>query len=126
MGSAPSPAVAASELPSKTDVQSRDEGKETDVSLRLSSTTEEAVGEKQLESSPADGTSSSPSPELQEGDALNDYLTGYKLAALLCSTGLIFFVLLLDNSIISTVSGHVSYHIISSPAESPLRRITLW
>ncbi|KAH8166051.1 hypothetical protein CIB48_g2228 [Xylaria polymorpha] len=115
MGSAPSPAVAASELPSKTDVQSRDEGKETDVSLRLSSTTEEAVGEKQLESSPADGTSSSPSPELQEGDALNDYLTGYKLAALLCSTGLIFFVLLLDNSIISTAVPNITSEFHSLP-----------
>ncbi|KAI0445467.1 major facilitator superfamily domain-containing protein [Xylaria telfairii] len=94
-------------------MQSRDEGKDTDVSSRLSSTTEEAAGEKQLEL-PADGTSSPP-PELQEGDALNDYLTGYKLAALLCSTGLIFFVLLLDNSIISTAVPNITTEFHSLP-----------
>ncbi|KAI0491189.1 major facilitator superfamily domain-containing protein [Xylaria cf. heliscus] len=94
--------MGASE-PLKMDAQLRDDVKEPDLSSGLSTTTEEA-GEKQLESSAnAPSPSPSPSPEgPQEGDALNDYLTGFKLAALLCSTGLIFFVLLLDNSIIST------------------------
>ncbi|KAI1746306.1 MFS general substrate transporter [Xylaria scruposa] len=99
--------------PSKLDVQLRDEVKETDLSSRMSTTTEEAAGEKQLEP-PADDAS--PSPEgPQEGDALSDYLTGYKLLTLLCSVGLIFFVLLLDNSIISTAVPKITSEFHSLP-----------
>ncbi|KAI8952715.1 major facilitator superfamily domain-containing protein [Xylaria longipes] len=94
------------------DVQFQDEVKEADLSSRLSTTTEEA-GEKEV-SSPVNTTS--PSPEgPQEGDALNDHLTGFKLAALLCSTGLIFFVLLLDNSIISTAVPKITSEFHSLP-----------
>lgn len=85
---------------SKTDVQLRDGKEETDTSSLPSTAREEVTEEKGHE------TAASPSPEgPQEGDALNDYLTGPKLVLLLAATGLIFFVLLLDNSIISTVSG---------------------
>ncbi|KAI0454546.1 major facilitator superfamily domain-containing protein [Xylaria acuta] len=95
-------------------VQLRDEVKETDSSSRLSTTTEEAAGEKQLDP-PANDTTSPSSEGPQEGDALNDYLTGFKLFTLLCSTGLIFFVLLLDNSIISTAVPKITSEFHSLP-----------
>lgn len=105
MGSDSSPPAMANE-PTKTDVSIQNEVKELDSSG--ASTTTEEMGEKRpTESLTDDATApSSPSAEEgpQEGDAANDYLTGFKLFSLLASTGLIFFVLLLDSSIISTVS----------------------
>lgn len=62
-----------------------------------------AVGETGEKQELEDTASPLPPQGPQEGDALNDHLTGFKLAALLFSTGLVFFTLLLDNSIISTV-----------------------
>lgn len=84
--------------PRKTDGDFLDGSKEVDLSSRPSTVPEEAVEKEQQLERPL-------SPEgPQEGDPLNDYLTGLKLFLLLFSTGLVFFVLLLDNSIISTVS----------------------
>lgn len=76
-----------------------DGSKEADLSSRPSTMLEEVV-EKQQQEQPL-------SPEgLQEGDSLHDYLTGFELFLLLFSIGLVYFVLLLDNSIISTVSSN--------------------
>ncbi|KAI1146469.1 major facilitator superfamily domain-containing protein [Nemania diffusa] len=95
---------------SKTDVQLRDGKEETDTSSLPSTAREEVTEEKGHE------TAASPSPEgPQEGDALNDYLTGPKLVLLLAATGLIFFVLLLDNSIISTAVPKITSEFHSLP-----------
>ncbi|KAJ2991833.1 hypothetical protein NUW58_g2374 [Xylaria curta] len=94
--------------PPESGVPTRDEAKEADVSSRLSITTEEA-GEKRV-ATPENIVEGS-----QEGDALNDYLTGSKLLALLLSTGLIFFVILLDNSIISTAVPKITSEFRSLP-----------
>ncbi|KAI0533042.1 major facilitator superfamily domain-containing protein [Xylaria digitata] len=95
------------------DTQSRDTVEESyPSSSRVSMTTEEA-GEKQLDA-PTDAVS--PVPEgPQVGDALDDHLTGFQLFALLFSTGLIFFVLLLDNSIISTAVPKITSEFHSLP-----------
>jgi hypothetical protein len=90
--------------PSKVDVPLQVGVKETRFSSRPSSTTDEA-GEKQQE--PHTDTESPSLEGPKEGDALNDYLTGFQLFALLLCTGLVFFVILLDTSIISTVSCYV-------------------
>ncbi|KAJ8106681.1 hypothetical protein ONZ43_g6980 [Nemania bipapillata] len=101
--------------PSKTDLRSREaEMKEMDSSS-LPST---AVEEKEQQEPGVMTTSPSPSPSPdgpQEGDPLHDYLTGPKLALLLLSTGLIFFVLLLDNSIISTAVPKITSEFHSLP-----------
>ncbi|KAI0431882.1 major facilitator superfamily domain-containing protein [Xylaria sp. FL1042] len=112
MGSEPSAPVVASE-PSKLDAQAWDTVKESELSSsRVSMTTEEA-GEKQQDP-PADAVS--PPPEgPQEGDPLDEHLEGFKLFALLFSTGLIFFLLLLDNSIISTAAPKITSEFHSLP-----------
>ncbi|KAI1171454.1 major facilitator superfamily domain-containing protein [Nemania sp. FL0916] len=99
--------------------------KETDVSSRISSTTESASEKQQHyqpslqpDSDAAADTTISSSPPLdgpQEGDASHDYLTGLRLFLLLSSTGLIFFVLLLDNSIISTAVPKITSEFHSLP-----------
>ncbi|KAI0106379.1 major facilitator superfamily domain-containing protein [Nemania sp. FL0031] len=99
--------------PSKMDLKPQDGTTETEASSALSTTTEE-VEEKQKQESPAN-TVSPPTEELQEGDQLNDYLVGYKLWVLLMSTGLIFFVVLLDNSIISTAVPKITTEFHSLP-----------
>ncbi|KAI0910721.1 major facilitator superfamily domain-containing protein [Ustulina deusta] len=112
MGSEPAAPVAAGE-PSKIDAQLWGRAKESDSSSRESTTTEE-VGEKKQDL-PTDAVSPSPGEGRQEGDALDDHLTGFKLFALLFSTGLIFFVLLLDNSIISTAVPKITSEFHSLP-----------
>ncbi|KAI0205085.1 major facilitator superfamily domain-containing protein [Astrocystis sublimbata] len=102
MGSEKSPPAIASEALSK-EAQLHTTAVETEASSQLSTTTDEA-GEKQAGAqAPENSTTPTAAPEgPQEGDSLNDFLTGYPLAALLLSIGLIFFTLLLDNSIIAT------------------------
>ncbi|KAI0405258.1 major facilitator superfamily domain-containing protein [Xylaria palmicola] len=98
------------------DAQARDDTKQNGSSSVLSTTSDE-VGEKRS-SSPADDAALPPPPppeELQEGDPLNDHLSGFKLVALLCSVGLIFFVLLLDTSIISTAVPKITSEFHSLP-----------
>ncbi|GAP83988.1 putative MFS multidrug transporter [Rosellinia necatrix] len=94
------------------DTTIRNEVKEPDSSPRLSTTTEE-TGEKHQ--GVTTSTVSPPPEGPQEGDALDDYLTGFKLFALLFSTGLIFFTLLLDTSIISTAVPEITSEFHSLP-----------
>jgi hypothetical protein len=91
--------------PLAADAQSRNKVKETDFSSRPSSITDEAGEKQQQGEPPSTDSTDSPAPEgPQEGDGLEDHLEGFRLFALLISIGLIFFLLLLDTSIISTVS----------------------
>ncbi|KAI0977102.1 major facilitator superfamily domain-containing protein [Xylaria arbuscula] len=114
MGSDPSAPAMASE-PLKSDTGVWDTAKESNSSSRMSSTTEtEEVGEKQPQDAPADAVSPPPA-EPQEGDPINDHLTGWKLFSLLASTALIFFLLLLDNSIISTAVPKITSEFHSLP-----------
>ncbi|TGJ83973.1 hypothetical protein E0Z10_g4806 [Xylaria hypoxylon] len=111
MGSEPLTGVV--DEPSKMDTQLRDTVKEPYVSSSRVSTTTEEAGEKQQDLST--NVVSPPPEEPQEGDALDDHLTGFKLFALLFSTSLIFFVLLLDTSIISTAVPKITSEFHSLP-----------
>ncbi|KAI1424352.1 major facilitator superfamily domain-containing protein [Xylaria sp. FL1777] len=98
MASEPSAPVVASES-SKMDEVLQNTVKESESSSRISTTTEEAEEKKK---DPPTDTVSPPPEGPQEGDPLDEHLTGVKLFLLLFATALVFFVLLLDNSIIST------------------------
>ncbi|KAI1433340.1 efflux pump protein [Xylaria sp. CBS 124048] len=56
-----------------------------------------------------------PATEPKEGDILGNHLTGFKLFALLFSTGIIFFALLLDGSIIGTAVPKITSEFHSLP-----------
>ncbi|KAI0525521.1 major facilitator superfamily domain-containing protein [Xylaria bambusicola] len=96
---------------SKKDAQVQDITKESDSSSHTSTAVEELAEKKQPEVT----TSPPQSQEPKEGEALNDYLTGFNLFALLFSTGLTFFTLLLDNSIISTAVPKITSEFHSLP-----------
>ncbi|KAI1813743.1 MFS general substrate transporter [Poronia punctata] len=96
----------------ETDSRSGDEVTSTGSPLGMSTTTSEEKLPNEKEGFAAVET---PVQGPQEGDALNDYLTGIKLFALLCSTGMIYFVLLLDTSIISTAVPKITSEFHSLP-----------
>ncbi|KAI1821872.1 major facilitator superfamily domain-containing protein [Xylaria intraflava] len=93
---------------SKADALFPNEPKGSNSSIRSPSSTAEETDDKRQEPSPAEYVP-------QEGDILNDHITGVKLLALLGSTGLIFFALLLDSSIISTAVPKITSEFHSLP-----------
>ncbi|RWA06315.1 hypothetical protein EKO27_g8791 [Xylaria grammica] len=109
MGSEPLAPGVLSDAPEK-DTQLRDTIKPSSSS---SSTTTVATGENRQDA-PAD-TASPPPEGPQIGDAMDDHLEGFKLFALLFSTSLIFFVLLLDQSVISTAIPKITSEFHSLP-----------
>ncbi|KAI1115791.1 major facilitator superfamily domain-containing protein [Nemania sp. NC0429] len=104
----------ASETP-KRDGDFFDGSTAADLSSRPS-TMPEGVEEKQLQQQQEQEQEQPPSAEgPQEGDPLHEHLTGLKLLLLLVSVGLVFFVLLLDNSIISTAVPKITSEFHSLP-----------
>ncbi|GAW17376.1 hypothetical protein ANO14919_068330 [Xylariales sp. No.14919] len=102
MGSEPLAPGVLSDAPEK-DTQLRDTIKPSSSS---SSTTTVATGENRQDAPPE-------GPQI--GDAMDDHLEGFKLFALLFSTSLIFFVLLLDQSVISTAIPKITSEFHSLP-----------
>ncbi|KAI2643641.1 major facilitator superfamily domain-containing protein [Xylaria nigripes] len=98
--------MATSPLRTSTDVSSHDDVHGTETSSTQLASHE--VEQEKKEPLPAEEGP-------KEGDILNDHLTGFKLFALLFSTALIFFALLLDTSIISTAVPKITSEFHSLP-----------
>ncbi|KAI8624365.1 MFS general substrate transporter [Xylariaceae sp. FL1651] len=91
----------------------REETTETYPSSPPSTSTTD-IGEKPEQQPPAEVES--PPPEgPKEGDAVDEYIKGFKLFAVLASTALIFFLLLLDTSVISTAVPKITSEFHSLP-----------